>query len=109
MACPGLFVPVRVGCSAVSSFPEVRIAAERLELREFSPQDAAAVNALGEAGDYTALPPGAPSQPSEVYAWLSYGVHSPATCRRRGSRRRLVSGARAPFGGRRWKTTGCTT
>lgn len=71
----GLIGALRVGCSAVSSFPEVRIAAERLELREYGPRDAATVKALVEAGDFTALPPGAPSQSSEVYAWLSYGVH----------------------------------
>jgi RimJ/RimL family protein N-acetyltransferase len=58
----------------VSSFPEVRIAAERLELREFGTRDTATVKALVEAGDYTALPPGAPSQASEVYAWLANGV-----------------------------------
>jgi RimJ/RimL family protein N-acetyltransferase len=59
----------------VSSFAEVRIVAERLEFREFGPQDAAAVKALVEAGDHTSLPPGAPSQLPEVDAWLADGVH----------------------------------
>jgi RimJ/RimL family protein N-acetyltransferase len=59
----------------VSSFPEVRIAAERLDLREFSVRDAAVVKALVKAGDYTALPPGAPSQPSQVHAWLADGLY----------------------------------
>jgi RimJ/RimL family protein N-acetyltransferase len=59
----------------VSSFAEVRIVAERLELREFGPQDAAAVKALVAAGDRTSLSPGAPSQPPEVDAWLADGVH----------------------------------
>ena len=45
----------------MSSFAEVRIAAERLEVTEFGPQVADAVRALVAAGDYTALPPGAPS------------------------------------------------
>jgi RimJ/RimL family protein N-acetyltransferase len=53
----------------------VKIVADRLELREFGPQDAATVTTLVEAGDYTALPPGAPTQPSEVGAWLADGVH----------------------------------
>ena len=59
----------------MSSFAEVRIAAERLEVTEFGPQVADAVRALVAAGDYTALPPGAPSQPPEVDAWLADGVH----------------------------------
>ena len=40
--------------------------ADRLELRELGPQDAAVVKALAEAGDRTALPPGVPSEPSAV-------------------------------------------
>jgi RimJ/RimL family protein N-acetyltransferase len=53
----------------------VRIVADRLELTEFGPQDADTVKTLVAAGDYTALPPGTPSQPSEVDAWLADGVH----------------------------------
>ena len=49
--------------------------ADRLEFTEFGPQHAATVKALVEAGDYTALPPGAPSHPSEVDRWLADGVH----------------------------------
>ncbi len=49
--------------------------AERLEVREFGPQDAAVVQALVAAGDRTSLPPGAPSEPAEVDAWLADGVH----------------------------------
>ena len=59
----------------MSSFAEVRIAAERLEVTEFGPQVADAVRAMVAAGDYTALPPGVPSQPPEVNAWLADGVH----------------------------------
>jgi RimJ/RimL family protein N-acetyltransferase len=59
----------------VSSFPEVRIVTDRLELTEFGPRDAATVKALVAAGDYAALPPGVPSQPSEVDTWLAGGVH----------------------------------
>ncbi len=46
----------------MSSFAEVRIVTERLELREFGPQDATVVKALVAAEDRTSLPPGAPSQ-----------------------------------------------
>ena len=59
----------------MGSFPEVRIVADRLEFTEFGPGDAATVKALVEAGDYTALPPEAPSRPSEVDRWLADGVH----------------------------------
>jgi RimJ/RimL family protein N-acetyltransferase len=59
----------------VSSFTEARIVTERLELREFGPQDAAVVKALVAAGDRTSLPPGAPSQRPDVDAWLAEGVH----------------------------------
>ena len=48
---------------------------QRLECREFGPQDAAAVRALVETEDRTALPPGAPSQRADVDAWLADGVH----------------------------------
>jgi RimJ/RimL family protein N-acetyltransferase len=53
----------------------VRIVTDRLELTEFGPRDVGLVKALVEAGDYTALPPGTPSQPSEVDRWLADGVH----------------------------------
>ena len=59
----------------MSSFTEVRIVTERLELREFGPQDATMVKALVAAGDRTSLPPGAPSRRSDVDAWLADGVH----------------------------------
>lgn len=49
--------------------------ADRLELREFGPEDAAAVKTVIEAGDRTSLPPGAPSRLSEVGGWLADGVH----------------------------------
>jgi hypothetical protein len=58
---------LRVG-DAVSSFAEVRIVADRLELREFGPEDAAAVKTVVEVGDRTSLPPRAPSRLSEVDA-----------------------------------------
>ncbi len=49
--------------------------ADRLELREFGPEDAAAVKTVVEVGDRMSLPPGAPSRLSEVGAWLVDGVH----------------------------------
>jgi len=59
----------------VGSFAEVRIVSDRLELREFGPRDAAIVKTVMEAGDWTSLPPGAPSRLSEADAWLADGVH----------------------------------
>jgi RimJ/RimL family protein N-acetyltransferase len=63
----------------MTSFPEVKISSDRLEIREFGPQDAARVeSALG----LEALAPGAPSQPEGIAGWLADGVHAP---RRAGS------------------------
>jgi RimJ/RimL family protein N-acetyltransferase len=59
----------------MTNFDDVKIASERLELREFGPQDAATVTALVQAEDYTSLPPSAPSRPADVDAWLADGVH----------------------------------
>jgi RimJ/RimL family protein N-acetyltransferase len=65
--------------SLMTSFPEVEISADRLDIREFGPQDAARVgNVLG----LEALSPGAPSQPEGIAEWLADGVHAP---RRAGS------------------------
>jgi hypothetical protein len=102
---------LRVGCSAVSSFAEVRIVAERLELREFGPQDAVAVKALVAAGDRTSLLPGAPSQLPEVDAWLADGAHRH---RREGGGVHLMMLERLrprpsrPWRGGRWPGAGCS-
>jgi len=58
----------------MGSFPVVEIVTERLELREYGPQDTALVMEV-LAAEPEALPPGAPSQPDGVAAWLETGVH----------------------------------
>jgi RimJ/RimL family protein N-acetyltransferase len=59
----------------MSSFPAVKIAAERLVLREFSPDDAGLVASALADGAPEALPPGAPAQPDGIAGWLASGVH----------------------------------
>jgi RimJ/RimL family protein N-acetyltransferase len=56
----------------VSVYPEAVIGADRLDVREFTWRDAAAVRAVTEP---EALPPGAPEDPANIPAWLTEGVH----------------------------------
>ena len=63
---------------AMNSFPEAEIHAERLDIREYGPDDAGLVaEALRGAESEGALPPGAPSQPEGIAEWLAEGVHAP--------------------------------
>ena len=62
---------------AVSSFPEARITADRLDIREFGPQDADLVREVLSNGEPEALPPGAPSQPEGLAGWLAELAHQP--------------------------------
>jgi RimJ/RimL family protein N-acetyltransferase len=59
----------------MSSFPDVKISAARLDVREFGPDDAGLVSAALTAGQLEALPPGAPPQVADVADWLASGVH----------------------------------
>jgi RimJ/RimL family protein N-acetyltransferase len=63
-------------------FPDVRITAVRLDVREYGPGDIGLVRELLSLGVPEALPPGAPSSPDDLPAWLADGVHQP---RRAGS------------------------
>ncbi|HUN30692.1 MAG TPA: GNAT family N-acetyltransferase [Trebonia sp.] len=58
----------------MTSYPEAQISADRLEIREYRPQDQARVE---EALNPEALPPGGPSQPGDIARWLADGVHAP--------------------------------
>jgi len=60
---------------AVSSFPEVQITADRLDIREFSSQDADLVTEALSIAEPEALPPGTPAQPEALPGWLAEGVH----------------------------------
>lgn len=64
----------------MSSFPDVKIPATRLDVREFGPEDASLVQAVlvqdgVVTGEPEALPPGAPSEPAGIEEWLAAGVH----------------------------------
>jgi RimJ/RimL family protein N-acetyltransferase len=63
--------------SAMTSFPEVRISADRLDIREYGPGDAARVEQALGLGGPEGLPPGGPAQPGEIAGWLADGVHAP--------------------------------
>jgi RimJ/RimL family protein N-acetyltransferase len=59
----------------VSAFPSPVIRSARLELREYGAGDAGLVlGLLSSGGEPEALPPGAPSDPAEVPAWLADGA-----------------------------------
>jgi RimJ/RimL family protein N-acetyltransferase len=60
---------------SMTSFPEVKISAARLDVREFGLDDAGLVDEVLTGGEPDALPPGAPSQPADVAEWLAAGVH----------------------------------
>jgi hypothetical protein len=61
----------------MSVFPEVALIAARLDIREFVPGDVGLVEEAQRLGEPEALPPGAPSEPAGVAAWLADGVHRP--------------------------------
>jgi RimJ/RimL family protein N-acetyltransferase len=67
---------------AMDSFPEVRISADRLDIRELGPDDAGLVREVVSVGALEALPPGSPARPEGIGGWLADGVHAP---RRSGS------------------------
>ena len=58
------------------TFPaDIHIEAARVLVRTFQPGDEARLRPLIEAGDFTALPPGAPGTASELPDYLAGGVH----------------------------------
>ena len=62
---------------AMGSFPKVRISADRLDVREYGPEDAGLVEEVLGVGAPEALPPGTPSEPRDIAGWLADGVHAP--------------------------------
>lgn len=59
---------------AGAGFPVAGIAAARLDIREYTPGDASLVREVLDSGHQEALPPGAPSSPDDVPAWLAEGA-----------------------------------
>jgi RimJ/RimL family protein N-acetyltransferase len=71
------------GCTRLAplpDFPEVRISADRLDIREFSPADASLVREVLQCGEWlplsTALLETA-ENPADVNWWLAEAVHEP--------------------------------
>ena len=58
----------------MSAFSSPLIRSDRLDLREYGPQDAGRVLRLLADGNREALPPGAPSDPDAGAAWLADGA-----------------------------------
>jgi RimJ/RimL family protein N-acetyltransferase len=62
----------------MNTFPSPVISSARLDLRAYGAADEGRVRALlASGGELEALPPGAPSAPDAVAAWLADGVHRP--------------------------------
>ena len=59
----------------MSVFPEVRLSAGRLDIREYALGDLALVSEVLSRGEPEALPPGAPSASSGMAVWLADGLH----------------------------------
>ncbi len=64
----------RLGSSAMSGFPLVEIAADRLVLRAFRADDIEHVRALLVHEERAALPPGSPADLEDLPAWLGEGL-----------------------------------
>src|SRR5579872_2509955 len=58
---------------AMGSFPKVRISADRLDVREYGPEDAGLVEEVLGVGAPEALPPGTPSESRDIAGWLADG------------------------------------
>ena len=56
-------------------FPSPRIRSDRLELREFNPDDLGLASEVAAAGEGEALPPGVPTDPKQLAQWFDNGIH----------------------------------
>jgi RimJ/RimL family protein N-acetyltransferase len=61
----------------MTTLPLLRIETTRLVVREFELVDGPAVAVVIAAGEWDALPPGAPREPAGVWPWLRVRVHEP--------------------------------
>jgi RimJ/RimL family protein N-acetyltransferase len=59
----------------MGSFPSPLIHSDRLELREFNPDDLGLAGEVAAAGEGEALPPGVPTNPDELAQWFDNGMH----------------------------------
>ena len=66
--------------AGLPDFPEVRIRAERLDIREFSPADASLVREVLQCGEWLPLSTAlveTTEYPADVDWWLADAVHEP--------------------------------
>jgi RimJ/RimL family protein N-acetyltransferase len=59
----------------MSSFPSPLIHSDRLELREYNPDDLGLASEVAAAGEGEALPPGVPTDPEQLAQWFDNGIH----------------------------------
>jgi RimJ/RimL family protein N-acetyltransferase len=59
----------------MGSLPSPAICSERLELREYNPDDLGLASEIAAAGEGEALPPGLPTSPDELAQWFAEGMH----------------------------------
>jgi RimJ/RimL family protein N-acetyltransferase len=56
-------------------FPSPLIHSDRLELREYTPDDLGLAREVAAAGEGEALPPGVPTDPKQLAQWFDQGMH----------------------------------
>jgi len=59
----------------MASFPSPVIRSDRLELREYGPDDLGLAGEVAAAGEGEALPPGVPTNPDQLAQWFANGMH----------------------------------
>jgi RimJ/RimL family protein N-acetyltransferase len=59
----------------MGSFPSPLIHSDRLELREYNPDDLGLASEVAAAGEGEALPPGVPTDPEQLAQWFDNGIH----------------------------------
>ena len=59
----------------MNAFPPPAIRSDRLDLREFGPDDLGLASEVAAAGEREALPPGVPTNPDELAEWFANGMH----------------------------------
>lgn len=62
----------------MDSFPSPALSSDRLDLREYGPDDLGRASEVAAAGEPEALPPGFPSTPNELAEWFASGKQSAA-------------------------------
>jgi RimJ/RimL family protein N-acetyltransferase len=57
----------------MNAFPSPTISSDRLDLREFGPDDLSLASEVAAAGEREAIPPGVPATPEQLAEWFASG------------------------------------